>query len=98
MGVLSTVAAHLSGIHSAVKMLNCRIRVLHNLLISIHKGRVLERLTALFGCTEFIFTEALNRICSPHSINLYLHTFSHALSISMLLILPSQLCHIRRLH
>ncbi|KAI5075487.1 hypothetical protein GOP47_0009563 [Adiantum capillus-veneris] len=32
------LAAHLSGIHSAVKMLNCRIRVLHNLLVSIHKG------------------------------------------------------------
>lgn len=34
------LAAHLSGIHSAVKMLNCRIRVLHNLLISIHKGEI----------------------------------------------------------
>eukprot|EP00250_Pteridium_aquilinum_P009092 c18437_g1_i1 orf=248-1153(+) len=34
------LAAHLSGIHSAVKMLNCRVRVLHNLLVSIHKGEI----------------------------------------------------------
>lgn len=34
------LAAHLSGIHSAVKMLNCRIRVLHNLLVSIQKGEI----------------------------------------------------------
>ncbi|KAH7445200.1 hypothetical protein KP509_02G112400 [Ceratopteris richardii] len=34
------LAAHLSGIHSAVKMLNCRIKVLHNLLVSIHKGEI----------------------------------------------------------
>jgi hypothetical protein len=34
----SVVAAHLTGMHSAIKMLNSRIRVLHDHLVSIQKG------------------------------------------------------------
>jgi hypothetical protein len=34
----ATVAAHLTTIHSAVKMLNSRMRVLHHYLVSIQKG------------------------------------------------------------
>lgn len=34
------LAAHLTGIHSAVKMLNCRIRVLHHFLVSIQRGEI----------------------------------------------------------
>jgi COP9 signalosome complex subunit 6 len=32
------LAAHLTGMHSAIKMLNSRIRVLHDHLVSIQKG------------------------------------------------------------
>lgn len=35
----SAVAAHLTGMHSAIKMLNVRIKVLHNLLVSIKRGK-----------------------------------------------------------
>lgn len=35
---LSVVAAHLTGIHSAIKMLNSRIRVLHHYLAAMQKG------------------------------------------------------------
>eukprot|EP00270_Netrium_digitus_P014105 TRINITY_DN4755_c0_g1_i2.p1 TRINITY_DN4755_c0_g1~~TRINITY_DN4755_c0_g1_i2.p1 ORF type:complete len:281 (+),score=21.97 TRINITY_DN4755_c0_g1_i2:177-1019(+) len=38
--VSTQLAAHLTGMHSAIKMLNSRIRVLHNLLISMHQGAV----------------------------------------------------------
>lgn len=34
------LAAHLTSMHSAIKMLNSRIRVLHHLLVSIQKGEV----------------------------------------------------------
>lgn len=34
------LAAHLTGIHSAVKMLNSRIRVLHHYLVSMQKGDI----------------------------------------------------------
>ncbi|KAL8161172.1 hypothetical protein V2J09_012661 [Rumex salicifolius] len=34
------LAAHLSGIHSAIKMLNSRIRVLHQYLLAMQKGAV----------------------------------------------------------
>ncbi|CAK9873661.1 unnamed protein product [Sphagnum jensenii] len=34
------LAAHLTGMHSAIKMLNSRIRVLHHHLVSIQKGEV----------------------------------------------------------
>ncbi|XAR56861.1 hypothetical protein NMG60_11037482 [Bertholletia excelsa] len=34
------LSAHLSGIHSAIKMLNSRIRVLHHCLIAMQKGHV----------------------------------------------------------
>ena len=36
--VVSAVAAHLTGMHSAIKMLNSRIRVLYHHLVSIQKG------------------------------------------------------------
>lgn len=36
--VLCAVAAHLTGIHSAIKMLNSRIRVLHHYLVAMQKG------------------------------------------------------------
>lgn len=32
------MAAHLTGIHSAIKMLNSRIRVLHHYLLAMQKG------------------------------------------------------------
>jgi hypothetical protein len=35
---LIAVAAHLTGIHSAIKMLNSRIRVLHHYLLAMQKG------------------------------------------------------------
>ncbi|XP_062079092.1 COP9 signalosome complex subunit 6a [Humulus lupulus] len=34
------LAAHLTGIHSAIKMLNSRIRVLHHYLLSMQKGEI----------------------------------------------------------
>ncbi|CAM6034705.1 unnamed protein product [Sphagnum compactum] len=34
----NAVAAHLTGMHSAIKMLNSRIRILHHHLVSIQKG------------------------------------------------------------
>ncbi|XP_010263068.1 PREDICTED: COP9 signalosome complex subunit 6a [Nelumbo nucifera] len=34
------LAAHLTGIHSAIKMLNSRIRVLHNYLLSMQRGDI----------------------------------------------------------
>ncbi|MBA0602863.1 hypothetical protein Gorai_003029 [Gossypium raimondii] len=34
------VAAHLTGIHSAIKMLNSRIRVLHHYLVGMQKGDI----------------------------------------------------------
>ncbi|KAM7252301.1 hypothetical protein ACFE04_024184 [Oxalis oulophora] len=34
------LAAHLTGIHSAIKMLNSRIRVLHHYLAAMHKGEI----------------------------------------------------------
>lgn len=36
--VVAAVAAHLTGMHSAIKMLNSRIRVLYHHLVSIQKG------------------------------------------------------------
>ena len=36
--LLHAVAAHLTGIHSAIKMLNSRIRVLHHSLVGMQKG------------------------------------------------------------
>lgn len=35
---MTIVAAHLTGIHSAIKMLNCRIRILHQYLLAMQKG------------------------------------------------------------
>lgn len=32
------LAAHLTGIHSAIKMLNSRVRVIHQYLVSMQKG------------------------------------------------------------
>ena len=37
-GYVCAVAAHLTGIHSAIKMLNSRIRVLHHYLLAMQKG------------------------------------------------------------
>ncbi|MBA0573785.1 hypothetical protein Golob_001042, partial [Gossypium lobatum] len=34
------LAAHLTGIHSAIKMLNSRIRVLHHYLVGMQKGDI----------------------------------------------------------
>ncbi|KAJ6978432.1 COP9 signalosome complex subunit 6a [Populus alba x Populus x berolinensis] len=34
------LAAHLTGIHSAIKMLNSRIRVLHHYLVAMQKGEI----------------------------------------------------------
>ncbi|KAB2616738.1 COP9 signalosome complex subunit 6a-like [Pyrus ussuriensis x Pyrus communis] len=34
------LAAHLTGIHSAIKMLNSRIRVLHHYLLAMQKGDI----------------------------------------------------------
>jgi len=34
----SAVAAHLTGIHSAIKMLNSRVRVIHQYLVAMQKG------------------------------------------------------------
>ncbi|KAH8946858.1 hypothetical protein BDL97_11G009200 [Sphagnum fallax] len=34
----NAVAAHLTGMHNAIKMLNNRIRILHHHLVSIQKG------------------------------------------------------------
>jgi len=35
---LIAVAAHLTGIHSAIKMLHSRIKVLHHYLVAMQKG------------------------------------------------------------
>ncbi|KAH9804594.1 COP9 signalosome complex subunit 6a [Citrus sinensis] len=37
---LTCLAAHLTGIHSAIKMLNSRIRVLHHYLVAMQKGEI----------------------------------------------------------
>ncbi|KAG6382595.1 hypothetical protein SASPL_157731 [Salvia splendens] len=34
------LAAHLTGIHSAIKMLNSRVRVLHHYLLAMQKGEI----------------------------------------------------------
>lgn len=36
--ILNAVAAHLAGIHSAIKMLNSRIRILHSYLLAMQNG------------------------------------------------------------
>lgn len=45
------VAAHLTGMHSAIKMLNSRIRVLFHHLVAIQKGQWCKYLFVKFcGC------------------------------------------------
>ncbi|KAI0503990.1 hypothetical protein KFK09_014937 [Dendrobium nobile] len=38
--IFETVAAHLTGIHSAIKMLNSRIRIVHQYLLAMQRGDV----------------------------------------------------------
>ncbi|WMV48702.1 hypothetical protein MTR67_042087 [Solanum verrucosum] len=38
--IYESVAAHLTGTHSAIKMLNSRIRVLHHYLLAMQKGEI----------------------------------------------------------
>lgn len=44
---LYTVAAHLTGTHSAIKMLNSRIRVLHHYLLAMQKGNMFKLLSII---------------------------------------------------
>ncbi|KAG6514385.1 hypothetical protein ZIOFF_024738 [Zingiber officinale] len=46
------LAAHLTGIHSAIKMLNSRIRIIHQYLVAMQKGRH-TGLHLLFMCLPY---------------------------------------------
>lgn len=52
--VTITVAAHLTGMHNAIKMLNSRIRVLHHHLGSIQKGNSREDKFGFLICEHII--------------------------------------------
>ncbi len=51
----NAVAAHLTGMHSAIKMLNSRIRVLHHHLVSIQKGMRLTLCHHMHSSTQVLY-------------------------------------------
>ena len=49
------LATHLTGIHSAIKMLNNRIRVLHHSLVGMQKGNIPCEISLLSRCKQLEF-------------------------------------------
>ncbi|RXI04023.1 hypothetical protein DVH24_038297, partial [Malus domestica] len=67
------LAAHLTGIHSAIKMINSRIRVLHHYLLAMQKGDIpcenslLRQVSSLLRSTTNELVDKFNTAYDRHS-------------------------------